>query len=431
MKTSKKSNSNNKESSLFKAGLLFMFFSAIVSVMNYLYHLFMGRMLGPHDYGVLGSLFAIIYIVTFATSTFNLVISKQVAEFKGKNQLGKIKKLINLSMKRTAIAGIFGMVLFILATPFIADFMNIESYSGIILVGVIAYASFLSVLLSGALNGMQKFVSQNISSFTSVFLKLGVAIFLVWLGYSVNGALGAIVLGTAAGMFIAYLPLRSQLKNSKEESIDLKKSYRFAVPVFFASMFAIFLITLDQILVKHYFSSEQAGIYAAAGNIAKIIWFGSSFLIAPLFPKIVESKAKGKNTSNLLTKSLIYISVIIFAGCAMYFIAPTFIVNLLYGSQYLAAVPLIGMFGLALGIFSLLQILMTYNLAIEKYGFIYIFLAGIIAEVAGIYMFHSNLGEIVKIILITNLAVLVSCIIYNKNDILGDLNNLKLFSFAR
>lgn len=109
-------------------------------------------------------------------------------------------------------------------------------------------------------------------------------------------------------------------------------------------------------------------------------------------------------------------------GCLVFYIAPTFIVTLLYGEAYLDSIPLILMFGICLGIYSIIQIFMTYNLAIEKYSFIYVFAIGIIFEIAGIYLFHSTLMEIIKIVLITNIFILVSFLIINKNDL---LNNIK------
>ena len=210
-------------------------------------------------------------------------------------------------------------------------------------------------------------------------------------------------------------------KNQEIEStpFDTKPILVYAIPVFISSILFILIITLDQILVKHYFSSDQAGMYAAAGNLGKIIWVGSSFLTGPLFPKIVSLKAKGKNTSRLLMNSLIYTAALAGIGSIIFFIEPTLITTLLFGAQYTAAIPIIGMFAIALGIFGLIQILMTYNLAMEKFNFIYIFVIGIIFEVAGIVFFHNTLVDVVKILLTTNVFIIIALLIYNRKDLLN------------
>lgn len=406
------------ENALLGAGIIFFLFSIFTAGFNYLYHLFMGRMLGPEDYGILGSLFAIIYIASFSTQTFNLVIAKQVAEFEGKNQKGKIKNLFYAGFKKTVFFGFIGLGIYLLLTPFIADFMKIQSYSEIIIVGITSFFLFLGVLFTGILNGLQKFFWQNNSSFVSIALKFLLAVLFVFIGFKINGALAAILLGTVAGIIIAYIPIKSYFKNIEKQPIEGKKIYLYAVPVFFASMFFIFLITFDQILVKHYFSSSDAGIYAAAGMIGKMIWFGSSFLISPLFPKLVSLKSKGKDTSKLLSKAIFYTTALVILGCLVFYIAPTFIVTMLYGQAYVQSIPLILMFGISLGIYSIIQIFMTYNLAIEKYSFIYMFAVAAILEVLGIYMFHNTLVEILKVLLITNIFVLASFLIINRNDLI-------------
>jgi len=405
---------------LFNAGLIFLFFSLIISGFNYLYHVFMGRMLGPVDYGILGSLFAIVYIFSFSSSPFNLVISKSVAEYSGRREKQKIKRLFKRSIFWIIIFGVIFFIIYLLLVPYIADFMNLNNKTEIIIVGLIALFSFISVIFSGTLNGLEKFVWQNTSGFFAALFKLVLGIVFVLAGFSLNGALGAILCGTIAGILIAFIPIRKEFRGVKEENFDAKKAYLYALPVFIASILFVLIITLDQILVKHFFSSENAGIYAAAGMIGKIIWFSTGFLIGPLFPKVVRLKAEGKNTSKLLINAIIYISLIIAAECIVFFAVPNFIVNTIFGSSYISAVPLIGLFGIALGIFSLLQIFMTYNLAIEKYNFIYIFLAGIIIEIAGIYFYHSTLLDVVKTVLVTSSFIIISMIIYNRKDIWGE-----------
>ncbi|MEK6859374.1 MAG: oligosaccharide flippase family protein [Nanoarchaeota archaeon] len=420
-KANKKIKTIMHDEGIFRAGIIFLIFSGFTSILNYLYHLFMGRMLGPEEYGILGSLFAIIYLVDFSTGTFNLVISKHVAEFHGKKQKEKIKSLFSKAFKVIMVYGLAGFLMFLAISPLIKNFMNLQSYSGLIIVGLIACFSFISVLFTGTLNGLQKFVWQNSSSTVSKALKFTLAIILVFIGFSINGALTAILIGIIISLFIAYIPIKKEFKDVKPKDFNAKSIYLYAIPVFFATMFSVLVITFDQILVKHYFSSADAGIYAAAGMIGKMIWFGSSALVGPLFPKIVNLKSKGKDTSKMLIKALAYTATLATLGSIVFAIAPTFIMNISYGSQYSAAVPLVLMFGIAMGLFSLIQVLMVYNLGIGNYKFIYVFAAAVILEIIGIVMFHSNLQEVVKILLITNIFIVINMLILNRDDLLNHI----------
>ena len=416
----------NKDS-LFFSGVIFLIGAISVAVLNYLYHLFMGRMLGPSDYGILGSLFALIYISTYATTAFNLSVSKFSAEFNKDNYI--FANLIKKALLYVSVAGLFLLLLYFIFVPYIALFLNINSYSGLVIVGIIAYLSLIFAVLTGALNGMQSFIWQNSSGFFSALTKFVFAVVLVYIGFSVGGALIAVFMGTILGIIISCYPLASIFKkrNAKTRKADKisknnfnrYKAIKYFFFVFIASITPILFITLDQVLVKHYFSSSDAGFYVAAGTIAKIIWFGSGFLVGPLFPKVVSLKSKGKDSSKLLFKALVYTGALVVIGSIAYFIIPTFIVSMLYGPQYLVIVPLIGLFAIAMGLFSITQILIIYNLAVERKSFLWILLAGLIAEVAGIYLFHNTLSDVIKIVFAVNFFVIISLLLYNKKEVFG------------
>lgn len=407
----------NYKDGLFNAGLIFLIGSMIVSIANYLYHLFMGRMLGPHEYGVLGSLFAIIYISTFATGTFNKVISKYTSELKSKNKLNNLKYLVRKGFYKVSVIGFILLLIYFALTPFLADFMNLDSVTGLVITGIVAYMSLILTLFIGYLNGIQEFVWQNTSNVITTIIKLVLAIIFVYIGYSVNGALFAIIIGSIAGIIICYFPIKKSLKGAIKEKFNTREIYLYTIPVFFASLFPVLLITIDTILVKHYFSSHDAGLYAALGNIGKIIWFGSGFLIGAIFPKIVALKSQKKDTSRLLIKAMFITLFLAGIGCIVYFITPTLIVNTLYGKEYLEIVKLIGLFGIGMAMYSLSQVLITYNLAIEKYKFIYIILAGFIIEMTGIILYHNSLLDITKIFVVTNAIILGLMLVYNINDL--------------
>ena len=405
-----------RQDELIKSGGIFLVGSLLVAILNYLYHIFMGRMLGPEEYGVLGSLFAIVYLVTFAGATFNKVISKFTAQLRGKGREAELKYLIINALHKISIFSSILFIIYLLFIPLIGKFMHLTNYTGLVIVGLIAFLSIISSIIIGALNGMQKFVWQNSLSLITTSLKLGVAILLVYLGFKSSGALVGIVIGILATLIIGFWPLKNELTSKYTTKIRTSRVYFYAIPVLIASVLPIIAITLDQVLVKHFFTSIEAGLYAAAGNIAKIIWFGSGFLVSAIFPKIVSRKAQGRDTSKLLIKSLIYTAFFVLVGVGILSATPRLIVLGMYGADYLNIVPIVGLFGLALGVFSINQILITYNLAMEKYGFLWIILSGLILQIIGIVLFHSVLSDIIKILLLSQILIMSGMLIHNRKE---------------
>jgi O-antigen/teichoic acid export membrane protein len=412
----KKLTNKIKNDELVKSGSIFLIGSLLVAVLNYLYHLFMGRMLGPEEYGVLGSLFAIVYLVTFAGATFNKVISKFTAELRSMRKEAALKYLIINGLLKITIFSSIIFIVYLLFIPLIAKFMHLTDYIGLVIVGLIAFLSILMSILIGALNGMEKFVWQNGLSLITTAIKFSLALLLVHLGFGPNGALIAIGIGILVVIGISFWPLKNELTTKVSKKIQTRNVYLYAIPVLLASVLPIVAITFDQVLVKHFFTSIDAGFYAAAGNIAKIIWFGSGFLVSAIFPKIVSRKAKGKDTSRLLIKSLIYTSFLAFIGVGILSATPRLIVLLMYGKEYLEIVPIVGLFGVALGVFSINQILIAYNLAMQKYGFLWYILIGLILQIVGMILFHSVLSDIIKILLLSQILIMGSMLIHNKKE---------------
>ena len=69
----------------FFKGSLFLFASStLASAINYFYHLLLGRMLGPADYGTLASRISLTYLLGIPSAALNLVIVKFISSFRGK-----------------------------------------------------------------------------------------------------------------------------------------------------------------------------------------------------------------------------------------------------------------------------------------------------------------------------------------------------------
>ena len=65
------------------------------------------------------------------------------------------------------------------------------------------------------------------------------------------------------------------------------------------------------------------------------------------------------------------------------------------------------MFGVAVALFSMSNVIFTYNLAIEKTRFVYMLLPLLTIEIIGFIMFHNSLKEIIQVLLVTNVLLLL------------------------
>jgi len=88
-----------KTSGIGKNSIILFISSAIASIFTYLFYLFMGRLLGPENYSVLGVMLSIFFVFSVTANVISIIIVKYVAYFEAKNQHEKVKTLFQVSLK--------------------------------------------------------------------------------------------------------------------------------------------------------------------------------------------------------------------------------------------------------------------------------------------------------------------------------------------
>tara|TARA_Y100000310_G_scaffold330357_1_gene401842 strand:- start:4787 stop:5815 length:1029 start_codon:yes stop_codon:yes gene_type:complete len=329
----------------------------------------MGRALGPEEYGILGALFSIFYILVTPSGTIQTVITKFISQFKAENEYGKIRSFLGLAFKKIFFYGLMFFIAFILSSRYIALFLKIP-HTPVVALGVVLFLSFLYPILNGVLIGLQRFNWYSAAGVIQTTLKLGFGVLLVSLGFGVVGAVNALSLAAIVTILIVLIPIWFLFKIEKEKLHHLN-IFRYGLFVLIGVEGLMLITNMDMFLVKHFFSALEAGYYAAASMLAKISWFASGALIAVMFPKISELHTKGENSSSILKNTLFYTVLISFSIVLIYFIAPTFVIRMLYGEKYLAVKGLIGYLSLGLAFFALNNVIAMYNFAIKRMKFVY------------------------------------------------------------
>src|SRR3989344_3528886 len=108
---------------LFTGGSLMVGGGMAVNLINYLYHLVMGRILGPADYGVLASLFSILYITSIVPVSTSFAIVKFISSAKTLVQRRIVYKSINSAVFLFTLLTALVMAL---SSSLISDFLKID-----------------------------------------------------------------------------------------------------------------------------------------------------------------------------------------------------------------------------------------------------------------------------------------------------------------
>lgn len=390
----------NSSDGFFKHGTIMFIATSVGNVINYVFHIYMTRALGPSGYGILASLLSLLVIISVPASSLQTVVTKYVATFRAKDQYGKIRYFLFRLMKKVFWYCIFAFIVFSLSSGYISSFLNVPSRIPVIVLGTVILVSFISPIMYGGLQGLQSFKHLGANMMINAAMKLVFGVTLVAIGFGVSGAVAAFTLSGVVVFLLALIPLRflfyQKMDNTGLNPTEIKEYFW---PVVVAFLCFSILTNIDVVIVKHFFAPIQAGHYAAAAIFGKIVLFFPGAVVMVMFPKTAELHTLERDSRPLLWKSLLTVAGLCGLITIGYFAFPSLIVSLLFGSRYLKSIPLMGLFGIAMTLFSVVNILLLYSLSVHRIKFIFFLAACTLMQVTLLWFFHSTLQTVLYVLI--------------------------------
>jgi O-antigen/teichoic acid export membrane protein len=378
--------------------------SMAANVLAYVYHLIMGRLLGPAGYGELSSLFSLLYIFGVPLLVAQTVLVKFVSGFKAHGEVGQAKSLFIKATKLFAIVSVAGFPVVLVIAPWVTSYLHLSSTILFILVYILLVVSLFTVGAGSMLTGYQKFIWVSVLGALALLVKIIISVpFAAW---RVPGVMIAAVIASIIIYAVYFIPLRSVLSVTRvPTAIKWRDAFGFAIPTLLTQLGITSLYSADIILVRHFFDAKSAGLYAALAILGKIIFYASGAVPVVLFPIASERTALGSKTKKLVLSAIGAVLAISAGITMLYFLFPDFIVNLLFGNAYQGAVTMLGQFGIFLGLFSVANIITYASLAVGKTRIWLVAAVAALIQIAGITMFHDTISGVISI----NIAV---CLLY-------------------
>ena len=166
------------------------------------------------------------------------------------------------------------------------------------------------------------------------------------------------------------------------------------------------LVSLDIIAVKYFFAPEEAGQFAAAAALGKVILFAPAALSLVLLPKVAHNHALGKRTANGLRLAVVALVLFSLPTVTIYLLVPELPVKLLFGASYSESSQYVGLYGVAMIAYALLNLKLWYYAAVSDQRFPFILLLGGVLQAGGYALFHESIGQIL-LVLVTVPAMLL------------------------
>lgn len=399
--------------------------STLANVVNYLYHLLIGRLLGPSSYGELVSLISISGIIGIIPSSVGLVIVKYISQSTDKN--AKESLISWLSIKTFQLSSIICIIL-LLISPLIQQFLHISNFInviGILLTGLFSLPTFYNRAI---LQGLLMFKQHILSILSENLAKLFISIILVYIGFNVLGGVLGLLISTILGWFLTYKYLHKFITKKPKYPKVINSMFTDMLPIAVQSISLTLLFTSDLILVKHFFSSYNAGMYGALSIMGKIIFFSLSPIGVVMFP-LVAKKASIKNND----ERVILYSFLATLFCAMmilmfYWFFPELAIRLLYGEAFITASNLLIWFGLFMSLYTLCSLLINYHLALGRNRVVFLPLIIALLQILGIWFYHQNLLNVIMISVSLTALLLACLLLYSSYEKVKKRNNLNILN---
>ena len=367
-----------------------MLSAMIVNVGNYLYNLIIGRMLGPVGFADASLLVTMLLVLSFLAMTFQLTAAKFSAE------MDKVERQSMVSSMGRYALGIGLVISFsvIFYSRSLQQFFQSESTWMYIIFALSIPLYFLMSIGRGYVQGVRSFRRLSMSYQLEMLVRLCGTVALLRLLNVEPGI--SISLGILASVALGNIPIRNRALKPLTGSNRLTKTiWVFAMYTLFYELSQVLINNTDILLVKHYFSAHEAGLYAALAMIGRVVFFIAWMFAMVLLPHVIAAEKAGKDSRVLLWRYVAYIAILgaIITGTS--YLIPNLIVQILFGSAYIGIAPLLWLYALATSLFAVANMFAYYFLSRSIYGPIYLtFIVGLL-QVVGLVVFHDTLHQVV------------------------------------
>lgn len=395
-----------------KSTTLMVVGQAVANAGAYLFHLFTARLLVPADFGLLQSLISFSNILNTPLVAFNTVIAKFVSAYVGKGETQKIASLYYQLRKYLFLLLVIGGSLFFILLRPIMNLLHVDNWLHVFILDLALFIGLISTLNRATLRGLSLFLQLTIVQFIETYGKLLIAVTFIFLGFGVVGAFGSFVFVLVISFFYMNSVLYKRIKPTSFRPLPFRAMGNFAVPSAVMTIGIISLYNADVVLVRHFFSGYEAGIYGALSVLGKIIFVGTSRVTTTMFPLVSEAHAKGVDYQHIFIKSFLYLLTIVGIIIIVYTIAPATVIGILIGAKYLSAVPYLVPFSIFISLCAVINLLTNFFLSINKTKTVYVVFFGAIVQAVAIFIFHTNISSVINVSLIVTIVITIILFLY-------------------
>jgi O-antigen/teichoic acid export membrane protein len=391
---------------LLGGSMIMLVSSGFVGAMNLVYNLAIAHGLGAAGFGHASAVYTVLMLLSAVTLAFQLLCSKFVAQ---NDSLAAKINIYHFLHRRAWLYGAGISLILILSSPIVSGYLNLPTRNYIVLLSAGILFFIPLGVRRGLMQGMYDFPHLAGNFVLEVIVKLVGALLLIKLGFGVRGVIAAVV----ASIVVAYLIARPgrELRTDSPARLPATLEEGVQAIVFFVGQ--VIINNLDIVLVKHFFSATEAGVYATVALVGRVVYMLSWSVVSSMFPFSAGVGARERDGRAVLSTALLLVILITSLFTLAVWLAPPRMWQAVLGSGFplgheVAYSSLLVLYAATTGIYSLAVVLMSYEISrkIGNVSWLQLGFSG--AIVLGIYLFHTTLQNVITVQLVVMMLLLLS-----------------------
>jgi O-antigen/teichoic acid export membrane protein len=371
------------------------------SGLNYVFHVIVARMLSVVDYGAVTPLINATQLVGLPATIGQVVVAKYAAEFHAVGDRAKLARLWTTNLYGSSGVGLAAFGVVVLARGWIAAYMQLPpgEETAVVATGALLFAWLLTPGIRGAFQGTQDFQWYAFVLSAEAVAKVAFGMLFVKLGYGLAGAMW----GCAAGLWLSnivgvLLLARAHAHAPERLRLDMRRLVVTMLGIGGSTIVITVLSYADALLVKHYLTVQDAGLFAAVTLVGKIPLFVMAFVPTIVMPRATALVQTGKSPLPALREGVVFLTAIAGGGLLVFGIFARVIIGFTLGAKYVDAAPLVFTYVLAVTFLGALTVVVAYKTGLHRFDFVLPIGLVATAEIVAIALVHPSLETVLRIL---------------------------------
>ena len=384
-----------------RAALWVLIASTIANAFAYGYQVVMARLLRPDDYAILTALFGILILESLGAQVIQSATARLAAQYKALHEEAALHVFVRRWTTRVLVGASLPALIVVAASPVIGPALALPAAS-VALLGVALWVSAPLTFTGGLLQGLGYFGWFGWYFIVQAVARLAIGVVLVQAGAGVGGAFVGAVAALAAALLLSLIPLAPLFRAARGAVHEIERGAietRFFLLAAVVMLAYAALTNMDAIASRALLAPADAGDYAGAITMAKIVLFAPIAVGFILLERTARAQARGEDTDRLLFAALAFVVVTSGVVTLAYQLAPAFFTAVVVGAQYPGAAALIGPYAIAALLNALLSLWIAHFIGRGEMRFGLLLAIAVAAEVGLILATPHDPVTLVRVVL--------------------------------